>query len=192
MTQIEEIALLQRRIEEITRSTPGNVSEDSGGQVSFALVTGTESTGTMAQMIESVGNTLAKISSQATLKSGKDKLQAVTSLGYVGQIVSVWSENPEVDVIDSHLASVQGAVNLRTALIRLVVSISFALTSISVAIANPLTAFTALGSVRELKQAIERFAVIASESRLPTTKGDEVGIRFAVVATGGTQPACTL
>lgn len=167
MTQIEEIALLQRRIEEITRSTPGNVSEDSGGQVSFALVTGTESTGTMAQMIESVGNTLAKISSQATLKSGKDKLQAVTSLSYVGQIVSVWSENPEVDVIDSHLASVQGAVNLRTALIRLVVSISFALTSISVAIANPLTAFTALGSVRELKQAIERFAVIASESSPP-------------------------
>jgi hypothetical protein len=115
-------------------------------------------------LIPTIYKMLYKLSSQVTLKIYEDNLQAVTTVNYAGRIESVWCESPEADLVDSHLASVQAALELRAAVVRGVVAIGCALASISVAVANPVTAATALSSALELKQAIEHFAAVASEN----------------------------
>ena len=107
---------------------------------------------------------LSRLAPQATLKSDEHNLQAVTTVNYLGRIGTVWCENPEANLVESHLASVQTAIQLRMALVHLVVTIGSAVTAISLVITNPLTAIMALSSVRELRQAIESFVTIASES----------------------------
>lgn len=81
-----------------------------------------------------------------------------------GELGPYGARAPKADLVDSHLASVQAALELRAAVVRGVVVIGCALASISVAVANPFTAATVDGSALELKQAIERFAAIASEN----------------------------
>jgi hypothetical protein len=133
-------------------------------QVSLAVETDIKSNDAVASLIQTIYKMLYKLPPQITLKMYEENLQAVTTVNYAGQIVSVWCESPEADRVDSHLASVQAAFELRAAVVRGVVAIGCALASISVAVANPFTAATALTSAPELKRVVERFAAVALEN----------------------------
>jgi hypothetical protein len=133
-------------------------------QVSLAVETDIKSNDAVASLIQTIYKMLYKLPPQATLKMYEENLQAVTTVNYAGQIVSVWCESPEADLVDSYLASVQTTLELQAAVIRGVVAIGCALASISVAVANPFTAATALSSALDVKTVVERFAAVALDN----------------------------
>jgi hypothetical protein len=163
-SQLATLDLVKRRIEGITGAFLGSRFEDYVGFGSFSPGVWAERQHAVARLIQSIDSILSGFAPQAILRSGEDNLKAFTIVKHSGEIVTVWCEDAGSNLIDSHLATVQGAIEHRLALVQLVVTIGKALSSISGAIANPLTGLAVVNAVDELKQALEKVTATALET----------------------------
>ena len=155
-SQLAALDLVKRRIEGITSAFSSSRFEDYAGFGSFSPGVLAERQHAVAQLIQSIDSILSGFASQAILRSGEENLKAFTLVKHSGTIMTVWCEDYGSNLIDSHLATVQTAIEHRVALVQLVVAIGRALSSISGAIANPLTGLVAVNAVDELKRALEK------------------------------------
>ena len=163
-SQLADLDLVKRRIEDITRTLADSPFEDYAGFGSFSWEVPAELQHAAAALIQSINSMLSGFSSQAILRSGEDSLKAVTIVKHSGTIMTAWCEDAGSNLIDSHLATVKAAIEHRLALIQLVVAIGTALSSISGASANPLTGLAAINAVEELKQALEKVTATVLET----------------------------
>lgn len=177
-SQVASLLLLQGEIERIDRATreasaTAASQPDRGLSTSFGMFSGLSPLSNVKQTVSDIVHTvhalLAKLAPVATLETSNDGLTARTVIQYTGRATSVWSNSLSsvltAELVDAHMVSLQRAYALRAAFVGAVAAAGSALVSISVAVANPLTALHALASATALKQALERVMAAADAAR---------------------------
>lgn len=167
--QIEDLASLRGEIEGIERDARlGSVTpalEGAGGEAglsysfyssdsSFGIFSSPEST--VAAIEKSIRETLATLAPVATFETSQEGFAARTAINYSGRADSVWSGPLVPGLVNAHMSTVKRAYAFRAAAVGVIAAAGSALASISVAVANPLTALHALRSAQALKLAVER------------------------------------
>ena len=177
-SQLAFLLLLQGEIERIDRaarevSAAAALHADSGLSTSYGMFSGltplSSAKQTVADIVASIHALLAKLAPVATLETSKDGFTVRTVIQYTGRTTTLWSNSsssaPAAEVANEHIGSLQRAYTFRTAFVAAVAAAGSALVSISVAVANPLTALHALASAAALKQALERLVAAADAAR---------------------------
>lgn len=125
---------------------------------------------TVADILTSVRETLAKLAPVCTLETSLDGLTVRSVIQYSGSVVSVWGQDKAsssaaaADLAAIHIASLQKTYALRIAFAGAIAAAGSALVAISVAVANPLTALHALASAKALKQALDHLSAAVASS----------------------------
>lgn len=175
-SQLTALTQLRGEIEEIDRTTrlpasgldrpcDATTPPDSSLIHSYGMLAGlyplSSAEQTVAEIVASVHDLLARLAPVATLETSRDGLTARTVIQYTGRAASVWSNSPSSELAGAHLASVEKTYALRTAFAETIAAVGSALVSISLAVANPLTVLHALASAKALKRALERLVAAA-------------------------------
>jgi hypothetical protein len=123
---------------------------------------------TVAEIVNSIKSTLARLAPVATIETSSDGLTVRSVINYTGRVASVWSSSassPAANTLaNAHLASLQKAYALRSAFAGAIAAAGSTMVSISQALANPFTVLRALASAKALKQALDRLAAAVAAS----------------------------
>jgi len=172
-SQLDALRLLRAEIEGIGRATLNPAvaaAMEPATELSYSLglfssvspVSGRFSNPeqTVAEIVASVREVLARLAPVATIETSRDGMTARTVVLYTGRAASVWSNITSSELAsvlaDAHLESLGKTYALRVAFVGAIGAVGGALASISLAVANPLTLLHALASTKALKQALER------------------------------------
>jgi hypothetical protein len=168
-SQLDALTLLRAEIEGIDRASRNPAATalaapDAALSYSFGLFSSISPLSyaeqTVAEIVASVREVLAKLAPVATIETSMDGMTARTVVYYTGRAASVWSNAPSSElaivVAGAHLDSLGKTYALRVAFVGAIGAVGGALASISLAVANPLTVLHALASAKALKQALDR------------------------------------
>ena len=162
--QLEDVNSLRGEIDGIAHDArraaaeTGEGAAGNAGAMSYSLGIFSSPESTVAAIVDSIRETLSKLAPVATFETSREGFTARTVINYSGRAVSVWCVNPSSELVDAHLSSLQNAYLFRAAVAGVIAAVGNALVSISIAVANPLTALQALRSAEALKRAVGRLA----------------------------------
>jgi hypothetical protein len=160
VSQLDELASLRSEVEGIDREARLAAPESAGhaAALSYSIGVWSSAEDNLVAIVESIKETLAKLTPVASFETSRDGFTARTVINYSGQAVSVWSSGTTLDLADAHLESLQGAYAFRASVVRVIAAVGNAVVAISIAVANPLTVWHAVKSAEALKPAVDRLA----------------------------------
>lgn len=178
-SQIEDLTSLRSEIEGIERdarlgaAAPTEEGTAGGAGLSYSFYSSGVSFGifsspesTVAAIEKSIRETLATLAPVATFETSQGGFAARTAINYSGRADSVWSGSLSPELVEGHMSTLKRAYAFRAAVVGVIAATGSALASISVAVANPLTALQALRSAQALKLAVERLAAAVKADAL--------------------------
>ena len=170
--QIEDLTSLRGEIEGIERgarlgaAAPTQEGTGGGAGLSYSLGIFSSPESTVAAIEKSIRETLATLAPVATFETSQDGFAARTAINYSGRADSVWSGPLSPELVEAHMSTLKRAYAFRAAVVGVIAATGSALASISIAVANPLTALQALRSAQALKLAVERLTAAVKADAL--------------------------
>jgi hypothetical protein len=171
---LDELAALRGEIEEIAWRAGQIPAEPTGDPYPtnyfFGIASSAEDK--IAAISESVTETLARLGPVAHFETTVDGFTAKTVIHYSGLAASVCSIGAPPGLAVAHLESLQRVYSFRAGVTEVVAAVGNAVVAISIAMANPATAWHGVKAAEALKTAVDRLApLVAANARWTSAPG---------------------